>query len=473
MNDAAKVISLIQRTPGYNDKQYLLKKNEDVHGLKEILKFIYNPYCKTGISTAKLYKALIVAAARGPYVMSDEFFVSYQDAIKYFKRHTTGTDADLVMAARFVNCTKAMFADNPFAAELARAIVTQDLQIGITAKTLNAVFGKTFIPMVGCMLGRKIEDVNIIKWPCIVTEKLDGVRRILIKENGVCRLYSRSGHEDTGLVDILTEAAYLPDNRVYDGELLAEGTFKDSVALRQATNALASPKGIKRGLSCNLFDMMPVEEFYAGKSDDNALSRKLLLGATLMDDSIQHLGFDDWPMYIASYGIHQDLQHIKSVPILGFVKNMVEVEPIVAEIWARGGEGVMLNTAEGYYEIKRSKDLLKVKHTKEYKLKVVDMMEGTGKYEDMLGALIVEYKVPRLKTGIKADDTLNSMYEYDVYKLGVGTGFTDAQRRAIWDAKVMYIGKYIEIDTFGESTNLQGTKSLNCPIFKRFAGEVE
>ena len=454
MNEAAKVVSLIQRTSSYNDKQYLLKKNENVPGLKEILRFIYDPYNKTGISKAKLNKALAVAESRGPYVMGEEAFISYSEAIKYFKSHNTGTDYDLAMAARFINCTKATYSDNLFAEELAKAIVTQDLQIGVTAKTLNAVYGKHFIPTVGCMLGTKIADVpaHKIKWPCVVTEKLDGIRRILIKENGVCRLFSRSGHEDTGLVDIMAEASCLPDNRVYDGELLALGTFKDSVALRQATNSLASTKGIKHGLTYNVFDMLPLEDFYNGASEDNALVRKILLGATLMDNSIQNLGLDEWPKYIASYGVHKNLQFIRPVPILGFVKNMSEVEPIVAEIWTRGGEGVMLNCAEAPYELKRSRSLLKVKHTEEYTLEVVDLVEGTNKYEDMLGALVVIY---------------------NGNKVGVGSGLSDAQRIEIWENPESYIGKFIEIDTFGESINQQGTRSLNCPIFKRFVGEVE
>lgn len=454
MNEAAKVISLIQRTSGYNDKQYLLKKNINVPGIKEILRFIYDPYNKTGISAAKLTKVLAFAESSVPYVVGDEPFISYQDAIKYFKSHNTGTDYDLVMAARFINCTKAMSQDNPFATELAKAMITQDLQIGVTAKTLNTVYGKHFIPTVGCMLGTKIADVPVhkIKWPCIVTEKYDGVRRILIKEDGVSRLFSRSGHEDTGLIEIMEEAQYLPDNRVYDGELLAAGTFKDSVALRQATNSIANLKGTKRGLTFNVFDMLPLEDFYNGASEDNALNRKFLLGATLMDESISLLGIEDWPMYIASYGIHKELQFIKPAEILGYIKRLDEADPIVASIWARGGEGIMLNTAEGVYEIKRSRSLLKVKHTEEHTLKVVDMIEGTNKYEDMLGALVVEY---------------------EGNKVGVGSGFTDMQREIIWNNPKRYLGRFIEIDTFGESTNQQGTLSLNCPIFKRFVGEVE
>lgn len=464
MLEAAKVISLIQRTSGYNDKLYLLKKNENVPGVKDILRFIYNPYHKTGISTAKLNKALAFAQARGSYVMGNEPFVSYQEMIKYLKKYNTGSDADLSMAARFINCTKGMyesdvkntFVDLDTVLMVAKAIITQDLQIGVTVKSLNTVYGEGFIPTVGCMLGTKIGDVpsHKVKWPCIVTEKLDGIRRVLIKENGVCRFYSRSGHLDTGLVELEEEARYLPDNRVYDGELLAKGTFVDSIALRQATNSIANQKGVKHGLTFNVFDMLPIEEFYAGKSDDSARVRKILLAATFMDESIQYLFDDDndWPKYIASYGTHKAMSFIRSVPILGFVKNLTDVDPIVASIWARGGEGVMLNTADGFYEIKRSKSLLKVKHTEEAVLTVVDLIEGTGKYEDMLGAVVVEYKGN---------------------KLGVGSGFDDAQRYEIWNNPDKYIGKKIEVDTFGESRNQQGAVSLNCPIFKRFVGHEE
>lgn len=453
MIEVAKVISLIKKTSGYNDKKYLLKKNADVPGLKEVLRFIYDPYNRTGISGAKLNKGRDFADA---YVMGDEPFISYTDAIKYFKRYNTGTDRDLTMAARFISCTTAMYGEYPFTIELAKAIVTQDLQIGVTANTLNAVYGNHFIPIVGCMLGTKLSDISIdrVQWPCVVTEKLDGIRRILVKEDGVCRMFSRSGHEDSGLVDILAEAAFLPDNRVYDGELLALGVFNNSIELRQVTSSLSAIKGTKRNLSYNIFDMLPVDEFYYGLSMDTAAVRKAMLAATLMDESLSLMeGFEEtWPQYIASYGIYKDLSFIKTVPILGYVHNMTEVAPIVEQIWAQGGEGVMLNTVGGLYEIKRSKSLLKVKHTEEVVLKIVGMAEGTGKFEEMLGALIVDYKGN---------------------KVSVGSGFNNNLRQTIWDNPEDYIGKSIEIDTFGESKNQFGMVSLNCPIFKRFVGEVE
>jgi hypothetical protein len=63
----------------------------------------------------------------------------------------------------------------------------------------------------------------------------------------------------------------------------------------------------------------------------------------------------------------------------------------------------------------------------------------------MLGALIVEYKG---------------------HRVGVGTGITDYEREIFWKTPHNYIGKTIEIDTFGETKNKDGNLSLNCAVFK-------
>ena len=447
MKDVSQIIKLIGQTSGYNDKLAILKKYGSTPGLKEILKFIYNPYCKTGISDAKLNNV---------WWGTTFHRVEWDEAIRYFSAHQTGSADDVMFAANFIGYTKLTYGDD--AMKVARAIVTQNLKIGITATSLNNVYGKDFIPKTGCMLGTLFDDVpaHKIHWPCIVTEKLDGIRRILVKENGVCRFYSRSGHEDTGLVEIAAEATHLPDNFVYDGELLAIGSFKDCIAQRQATNSIANSKGMKTGLSFNVFDMIPVSDFYRGTCIDRAIDRKVRLGATLMDESIQYLD-ERWNYLIIAMGTHVEHKFIKPVPILGIVNNLADVTPIVEQIWARGGEGVMLNTSSGPYEIKRSKNLLKVKHTEEHILPVVDLIEGSGKYEDAMGALVVVY---------------TNKHGQQSY-LGVGSGFTDDQRRDIWSNPEKYIGRKVEIETFGESTNAQGLTSLNCPIFKRFVGEVE
>jgi len=439
MNDLVDILDAIKATSGTLKKQALLRRYEDTPMLKEVLYFIYNPYHKTGISKAKL------KIIRG---IKSDCKVTLEQALNYFSYHVTGSMSDLNYAAFFINSVPEK------EKELAEAIVTQDLQIGVSTTTLNNVYGKNFIPTIGCMLGRHFEELGPTKtkWPCIVTEKLDGIRRLLIKENGVCRCYSRSGHEDTGLVDIMEEARYLPDNRVYDGELLAMGTYKDNIELRQATMSLSNRSGRKFDLCFNVFDMLSVEDFWGETKTETAYERKILLGSLFGDESIAILDPVNYATYIISMGVDHAFKFIKPVPILGYVHSIQEVTPIVESIWARKGEGVMLNTSSGTYTKSRSGQLLKVKKTMEYTLTVVDIEEGSGANENSLGALIVDY---------------------DGNRVGVGSGFSQYMRQLIWAHPAKFIGRQIEIDSFGESINLAGTKSLNCPIFKRFVGEEE
>ncbi len=431
MEKIARAIYEIQATPGRNDKLALLRQYESLPGFKETLRFVYDPYIRTGIADKKLIK--------GMHDMKNEQLTVY-NVIEYFEVNQTGTDDDVHFAWLFINAQ-----ETEQAKDLAFAMITKNLKIGITDTSLNKVYGADFIPRIGCILGVPYsENKHKIKGPFIATEKLDGIRRILVKEKGRCRLYSRSGIEDEGLVEIIEEAKYLPDNTVYDGELLVIGTYENSIALRQATNSIANRKGIRKGVSFNIFDIVPLDEFKKGKSEHNALNRKLLLGAMFGDDGIQHL-HDDWAKMMVAFDLGYKFKTIKAVPILGVVSTDEEIAELVTPIWKRGGEGIMLNTFEGCYELKRSNSLLKVKYVESMDLKVVDIQEGTGKYEGMLGALVVDYKG---------------------YRVGVGSGFSDEERRRFWDNPEEIIGKTIEVDTFGESTDQFGNVSLNCPIFR-------
>lgn len=431
MKGIARAVYEIQATPGRNDKLALLEKYAELPGFKDVLQFIYNPYIRTGIAANKL--------AKGKHSMCDTTITAH-DAIRYFEKNQTGSDKDVHFAWLFINAQ-----ETEQAKDLAIAMVTKDLKIGITDTSLNKVYGADFIPKIGCMLGVPYsENKHKVKGPFIATEKLDGIRRILVKENGKCRMYSRSGIEDEGLVEIIEEAKYLPDNTVYDGELLAMGTYSNSIALRQATNSIANRKGIRTGVIFNIFDIIPIDEFKRGVSKYTALNRKVLLGSMFGDEGIRYLR-DDWAKLLVAFDLGHKFRTIKAVPILGVVNTEEEIAELVTPIWKRGGEGIMLNTMEGLYEIKRSNSLLKVKYVKSMDLKVVDIQEGTGKYEGMLGAAIVDYKG---------------------YRVGVGSGFSDEERQRFWNNPEEIIGKTIEIDTFGESKDQLGNISLNCPIFR-------
>ena len=431
MKEIARAIYEIQATPGRNGKLALLGQYESLPGFKETMRFVYDPYIRTGIADKKLIKGMHDAKNKQ---------LTVYDTIEYFETNQTGTDDDVYFAWLFINAQ-----ETDQAKDLAFAIITKNLKIGVTDTSLNKVYGADFIPRIGCMLGVPYpENKHKVKGPLIATEKLDGIRRILVKEKGKCRLYSRSGIEDEGLVEIIEEARYLPDNTVYDGELLAIGTYENSIALRQATNSIANRKGIRTGVLFNIFDIIPIDEFKRGASKYTALNRKVLLGSMFGDEGVQYLR-DDWAKLLVAFDLGHKFRTIKAVPILGVVSTDEEITELVAPIWERGGEGIMLNTFEGCYELKRSNSLLKVKYVESMDLKVVDMLEGTNKYKGMMGALVVDYKG---------------------YRVGVGSGFSDEERQRFWDNPEEIIGKTIEVDTFGESKDQLGNVSLNCPIYK-------
>lgn len=79
------------------------------------------------------------------------------------------------------------------------------------------------------------------------------------------------------------------------------------------------------------------------------------------------------------------------------------------QIVAAGGEGLMLHRAHSIYHAERSNDLLKLKLHQDSEAQVIAHLPGKGKYEGMLGALLVQRP--------------------DGVKFRLGSGFTDAQRR--------------------------------------------
>lgn len=429
----AKVIESVKAASG-NEKLYILAKHKDDELLKNVLRFIYNPYVKTGISNAKLNKV-----TQAPGVVPS---VTTEALIGYFTKNQTGAMSDINMAHAFINST------DPSLRWLVRAMVTQDLQIGVSVTSLNKVFGASFIPVIGCILGRKIDTVTKIAWPCIITEKLDGIRRLLVKQDGVCKFYSRSGHEADGHDELIEEARHLPNGFVYDGELLAVGEFDSNVALRQASSSRSAVKGLKIGLSFNIFDMISLDEFNSRKFETPALHRKIRLAATLKDVSLSIID-EEWAARIAAFGLfNQDFKLIRPVPIIGLARNMQDVEEALAKLQIGRDEGLMLNTANGLYKIGRSADLIKVKFSEELILPIIGFIPGEGKFEDTLGAIVVDYKGS---------------------KVGVGSGFTDYERDLVWNNRDKYLHTRVEIETFGESMNaLTGLVSLNCPIFKGF-----
>lgn len=414
MKEILEIINQIKATSSRNEKETILKQHKGNQTLRKVLDAALNPYIVFGIGEKKLKKFINKATGK------ENKFNDLFEVIEYLKVHNTGTDHDVRMVAEFLNAQ-----DDVELKELYKEVITKTLKIGATAKSINKAFGEKFIPEFNVMLAKKFEDEEhkVKGKEFVITEKLDGMRTIMIVENGNVTFFSRQGQPITGLVEIAQDAKFLPDN-VYDGELLINNAdeYKDRDVL-QETLKIARKDGEKRGLVLHLFDMIPINEFKAGKSKATYRKRK------------EELSF-----------IIEKLNspYIKIVPNLYVGKDLDVIPKLLEEMNRKSKEGLMLNISDGKYQCKRTDVLLKIKSMNTMDCRIIGFEEGTGKYEGVLGALILDYKG---------------------YELRCGSGFTDEERKEIWDNKEKYLGKIAEIQYFRESRNQDGGLSVSFPVF--------
>jgi DNA ligase-1 len=412
MEELLQIINSIGATSSRNEKETILKQYQNNQLLRDVLHFVFNPYILTGLSSKKINKKVKLNEGYNIY--------DILDLMDYLKENSTGRDIDIFSVQVFIDIQPEEYR------ELLTQIVTKNLVIGVTADTINKVFGKDFIPTFDVMLAKKFEEhKQKIKGNFVVTKKLDGNRIVVVKENGVVKSFTRQGNQYEGLEEIESDIANLNlDNIVFDGELIADTEGSTHEIYTETTSKARSKSSNKTGLLFHIFDMLPVEEFKGGKSIKNAIERKYCLSEVFNFNILPHCR-EVKPLYIGN-----DLSQINKL-----------MEYAREQEW----EGLMVNL-DAPYVCKRTDTILKVKIMQTCDLKVIGFEEGTGKNEGRLGSLIVDYKR---------------------YKVGVGSGFTDADREYIWNRKNEYIGKIVEIQYFEESKNQDGGISLRFPVFKK------
>ncbi len=132
--------------------------------------------------------------------------------------------------------------------------------------------------------------------------------------------------------------------------------------------------------------------------------------------------------------------HVKKAPVW-YANNHTEIMEYYNGVRHSGGEGVIVKNTDGEYHCKRSRNWLKIKDQQTVDAPIVGLEEGTGKYEGMLGAVIVDL---------------------DGVDVRVGSGFSDEQRKDLWFDQP--IGQMIEIEYHEKTPD----GSLRHPRFVRF-----
>lgn len=416
------VMKICEELKGMTTTQAIvyLRENKNNQKLQYILDFVYNPFVVSGISESKIHKE--------PAYPASEKFDSFMSVLRYIKANNTGTDKVLANIAAYKNGKSEdarLFIDK---------VITKTLRIGMNATSINKAFGKTFIPVFHVQLAevyeRNIEYLQGKEFA--ITEKLDGVRCMLVKYGRNVNLYARSGRTIEGCADIIAAAKNCARNDfVLDGELTCAKKSGNAMEQFRKTMAIVGSKGKKSDLQFNVFDYIDYKEYIEQASTLNYKKRR---------DKLETI----------VGGMNS--RWVQAVPVLYMGMDTSVITPMFLDIINKGKEGLMLNVMSATYEYKRTKNLLKVKMQNVGEYKVIEIKQGTGKYEGMAGALVVDY---------------------NGYKLGVGSGLSDALRKAIWLRSGDYLGRYAVVEYNVPSTNADGEESVRHSRFVAFRDEID
>jgi len=314
-----------------------------------------------------------------------------------------------------------------------RRILIKDLRCGVTHKTINK-HSKYKVPVFECMLADdSAKHEKKMVGDVLLEPKLDGVRVIVIcdVDRDEVKMFSRNGKELSNFPVILKQfdalLEQLSDSMVFDGEVMSE----DFQTLMREIHRKAGAKTDDAIL--NLFDCLTLEDFKAGGSDVDLLTRKDILESYHFGDNIKVIS-----------GTRMNLTEDRD-RFIDFNKMCID----------KGFEGIMVKPVDGVYECKRSTKWLKVKPFIEVSLTVVATEEGTGRNAGKLGALIVE-----------GEDSGKFI------RTNVGSGLSDADRESYWEDREKLIGQVVEVraDAVTQNQDVTDEYSLRFPRFLRFRG---
>jgi DNA ligase-1 len=426
----------LKNTPGRLDKEAIVNKHKDNYLFMEVLKFLCDDMITTGISTKKITKLLDFK--------EENMTLDLDIALKYIQKHNTGKDENIAWVQTFIRCQERECYD------FLVGVFTKSYKCGITAKTLNKIVPNS-VSEFGVMLAEsyfkykkdknsnKIKVVSVdlekIKSDFVITEKLDGMRCVMVKQDKYISFYSRQGQKITGLNEIEKDALVLP-NGVYDGELIAEGIFLESKDQYKETMKRARIKGNKTKLRLVCFDYIEsINDFLSGVCNTPFIERKNKLYSILrttpdINEEDENISLDT-------------CEKIKYLDNLYVGKDIKEISATFETVMSFGGEGLMINIADAPYQTKRVKTLLKYKEFYNADLRVTGVYEGTGANIGKLGGIYVNYKGFTDK---------------------VGSGFTLNERETYFKNPELIVGKIVDIQYFEETTNQE-----NDDISMRFA----
>lgn len=433
MANSRKVLEQIQTLRdlrGTKEKQDFLKDALEEELFRQVITWALDPMITFGIRDTDFMQETLDARERmderrGRELSADDYKASsfYRNLEKMRERRLTGNTAKTAI--------KGMLMDYTFETSvLLMMIIEKDIRAGVGISTVNKARPGTLFEF-NVMLASKFEPEKI-SYPVYVEPKYDGMRLLAITDADSSDFYTRTGKAVTtvgldtqlALQDLFAQGTdiWRPKNKmVFDGELMGE-SFKET--MEQARRKDGSfDKGV-----FYVFDAMPLEDFKKLKQKKRPM----------VSYEARRKALADVYRYVKGQaGIE--------LPPSYYCRNEAEVMHFYQSVRDRGLEGLIIKNPTGLYHPRRNRDWMKIKDAQTVDVPIVHAIEGTGKYEGMLGALVVDCE------GVEVN---------------IGTGFSDADRMTLWESfnNGWLTDRLIEVEYHEKTPD----GSLRHPRFKRF-----
>ncbi len=406
-------VDAMKETTSSNKKKEIIETYSQMEFVKKCLQYTLDPF-KMYYVTSKNCKKIGTSFDNSDYT---DVFDLLDDLDN---RKITGHSA-ISAVNSFCNDNK-----EDFVKELVHSMIDKNLQIRANAKLINKVI-PGLIPTFEIALANSYDPkhVDLSENTWLASRKLDGVRCIAICNSvGNVKLHSRAGKEFDTLDNVKEELIrIMKPNTVWDGEIcILDGEGNESFQgimkeIRRKDHTIPNPMYL-------VFDYLTLEEFNSGTSTRTLSER-----------------------YDCTYDFH----FVKSLDF-ETVKDFEHIQSMADEADSLGHEGIMIRK-DDVYKGKRSNDILKVKkmHDEEYTIVGYDFGDhriienGKEVKERMLSQIYIEHKGNRV---------------------GVGSGFSKAERKYYTKNFEELDGKTVTIQYFEETLNDEGLHSLRFPVVK-------
>ena len=408
---AFDTIRLMALSPGKKDKEKILKQGKSDY-LQIILNLAYDKF--------KTYRIQQIEQPSAYNSVQPDTLKEFELLASKLASHSVGSNEAKALVKAFLAKNSAE------GAEVYTNVLLRDLRGGFDEKTINKVF-PGLVPTFTVQLANKVEEWEKIKFPCLVEEKLDGVRTLAVYDGETVKFFSREGREfnECGVIaeQIKQLAPGLPF--VLDGEFIAkkfnpanktcnkykDGNWPFNYGLSLVKTDDKTKEEVAEFLGYHVWDVLDYDYFMSAgvKGSCNALSsRKVTLTGLFLRQGLTFQNIFEVPNWVC--GTKQD------------------VLDIFREMRDRDKEGVMVKDLKAKYDFKRSNAVLKLKEFFNMDLRVVGAEEGAGKYLGKLGALAVADDEGKISTK-------------------VGSGFDDEERMSLWVDYLngSLVGKIVEV----------------------------